>query len=203
MISPIPSTPQNHYEPLIAAAPATSIDVQLENARKQLLDLGLRNTLLNYRPLRSRGVAVVDELSAEVFRILVSNKKPMSFLPAPQKALETDTEREIAATPTGTTDPHPALTQPDEDDSQPAARHLDSRLQSAVPADQLQLRLLNTYHAARTSIEEQGVNILYLALGMLLWFESDSSSIPRRAPLILVPVSLEREYRRAFPCRLY
>ncbi|WP_375378239.1 DUF4011 domain-containing protein [Hymenobacter cellulosilyticus] len=52
--------------------------------------------------------------------------------------------------------------------------------------------MLNTYYTARTSLEEQGVNILYLALGQLTWYEADSSPEPRRAPLLLVPVLLER-----------
>ena len=56
----------------------------------------------------------------------------------------------------------------------------------------LQSRLLKTERDARTFIEEQGVNILYLALGMLRWYEAESSQEPRRAPLILVPVALER-----------
>ena len=36
-----------------------SILAQIEEARKELLDLSLRNPLLNYRPLRARGLEVV------------------------------------------------------------------------------------------------------------------------------------------------
>ena len=61
---------------------------------------------------------------------------------------------------------------------------------------QLQIRLLATYHAARTSMEEQGVNTLYLALGMLSWSEEDNSEKFCRAPLILIPVELERSDAR-------
>jgi hypothetical protein len=57
--------------------------------------------------------------------------------------------------------------------------------------------LLSTYYTARTAIEEQGVTTLYLALGMLEWYESESSEIPRRAPLILIPVELSRSSVRA------
>ena len=55
---------------------------QLEAARKDLLNLGLRNKLISYKPLRARGLEVVDELPEEVFRILVSNGRRMSFIPA-------------------------------------------------------------------------------------------------------------------------
>jgi hypothetical protein len=86
------------------------------------------------------------------------------------------------------------LAQPEEEeeDGRPAARHVDRKLQTNLPTAKLQSRLLKTDHDARVFIEEQGVNILYLALGMLRWFESGSSQEPRRAPLILVPVTLER-----------
>ena len=49
------------------------ISAKLEAARRELLDLSLRNPLLNYRPLKSRGVEVVNEIPAAVFRILVNN----------------------------------------------------------------------------------------------------------------------------------
>src|SRR5207253_660358 len=50
-------------------------------------------------------------------------------------------------------------------------RYTDSKLQTGLPTDDLQKRLLKIFYDARTSIEDQGVNILYLALGMLDWYE--------------------------------
>ena len=50
---------------------------------KKLLDLSNRNHLLNTprHRRRSRALEIVDELSEEIFRILVSERKAMSFLP--------------------------------------------------------------------------------------------------------------------------
>jgi len=48
------------------------------------------------------------------------------------------------------------------------------------------------YTESQIAIEEQGINILYLAVGFLKSYESDSSDTPRYAPLILVPAKLER-----------
>ncbi len=45
---------------------------------------------------------------------------------------------------------------------------------------------------AQTIESEQGVNILYLALGFLKWFEPRDLERPRYAPLILVPATLAR-----------
>ncbi|CAN5386367.1 hypothetical protein BH23CHL1_BH23CHL1_08030 [soil metagenome] len=161
----------------MAASNVEAMSRQIEQAREKLLDLGLRNSLINHRPLRARGVEVVDELPAEIFQMLVPQSRRMSFDPAP------DAESQSAL----------ALTQPEEDplDGR-AARHTDQRLQTSVPSAQLQSRLLATYYAARTSIEEQGVNVLFIALGMLEWYESASSQEPRKAPLVLIPVELTR-----------
>jgi very-short-patch-repair endonuclease len=90
------------------------------------------------------------------------------------------------------------LEQPeDRDDRGMAARHLDNKLQTPYDSRRLQTRLRNTHSAARTAIEEQGVNILFLALGFLQWYESTSSEIELRAPLVLVPVTMERPSAQA------
>ena len=81
-----------------------------------------------------------------------------------------------------------------------APEHLETRygdlfLETALGPDAQQKRLLRIALDARTAEEEQGVNILYLALGFLSWFEDDSSTVPRQAPLILVPAELVRNDR--------
>jgi len=63
-----------------------NISSTIEISRKELLDLGLRNPLLNYRSSRARGIEVVDELPVEVFRSLVRERKSMSFKAAPEKS---------------------------------------------------------------------------------------------------------------------
>ena len=45
----------------------TEVRARLENSRKELLDLSLRNPLLNYRPLSARGVEIVGENSHQDF----------------------------------------------------------------------------------------------------------------------------------------
>ncbi|HEY4243203.1 MAG TPA: DUF4011 domain-containing protein [Kofleriaceae bacterium] len=56
-------------------------------------------------------------------------------------------------------------------------------------------KLTTIYRAAREAIEETGSNPLCLAIGMLDWYESESSDKPRRAPILLVPVTLVRNAR--------
>src|ERR1700726_3836148 len=45
---------------------------------------------------------------------------------------------------------------------------------------------------AKTAEEERG-DILFLALGFLRWYEDEKSDVPRYAPLILLPVYLDRD----------
>ena len=160
--------------------PENSTSSKLEAARRELLDLSLRNPLLHYRPLKSRGVEVVNELPAEIYRILVKEGKAMSFLPIDSKTALSLIEQ--PATPNTPFVPTPAQT--------------DNKLQTKETLEKLQSRLLDTYHSARMFVEEQGVNILYLALGSLTWYETENSAEGRQAPLILVPVELERTTAR-------
>ncbi len=73
-----------------------------------------------------------------------------------------------------------------------ANRHTDTRLQTRLTSKGLQKRLLKLYFDARTLEEEQGVNVLYLALGTLKWIDPNNVANVRYAPLVSVPVSLER-----------
>jgi hypothetical protein len=48
---------------------------------------------------------------------------------------------------------------------------------------------------ARTAEEEQGINILFLAIGFLRWYEDSKSDVLRESPLILMPVELVRNIK--------
>ena len=176
------------------------IRAQLDAARHDLLDLGLRNPLLNYRTTKARGLDVVDEVPAEVHRILVEQGRPMSFLAAPDLDNAPTDLFDVGEFEAGeyTGDLALLLAQPEDDETDSrASRHTDTRLQTPYTSAKLQSRLLSTFYAARTFIDEQGVNVLYLALGMLEWYQDASSDNKRRAPLLLVPVELTRTDVRA------
>lgn len=151
-----------------------SILPKLEASRKELLDLGMRNTLLNYKVPKARGIHVIQEKSTSIFELMVRQNKAMTFLSRPGKDDDDVVE-------------WPELTKEEQENS-----YNDTRLQTSETEQKLQTKILNTYYFARTSIEEQGVNILYLSLGMLNWYEQGNTTEPRQAPIILIPVSLER-----------
>jgi len=154
----------------VAPPDRVSIGRQLAQSRKELLDLTLRNSLLNFRPSRTRGLTIIHEVPREVFKILVRDRRAMSFQPAgagAEAAPATD-DQEIPAALL-------SLMATDDEPDQREPRHTDNRLQTPYDRTQLDVRLRNTFRFAHTSLEEQGVNILFLALGMLHWYESDAS----------------------------
>lgn len=67
------------------------------------------------------------------------------------------------------------------------------RLRFYLPENDLSKALTHLYRSSRTSIEENGANTLYLALGLLKWYESPSSERPRYAPILLLPVEIIRK----------
>lgn len=62
-----------------------------------------------------------------------------------------------------------------------------------MPENDLGKALTHLYRSSRTSIEENGANTLYLALGLLKWYETPSSERPRYAPIVLLPVEIIRK----------
>lgn len=170
--------------------PVISIRDRLLKERHALLDLSTRNRLLN-TPLRTRNnraIEIVDEMASEVFRLLTSNKA-LSFLPGVQLSEEERAELDPDDDVTG------GIPQPEDDTIDQrgvAGRHSDLRLQTRLTSEGLQKRLFDIWYDAQTLEQEQGVNILYLAIGLLRWFDSDSSDTARHAPLVLLPVKLDR-----------
>lgn len=171
----------------------SSIQELLDRSRKELLDLSTRNRLLSI-PVNSKSARIIqvhDELSAEVFRLLVIEKKNLSFVPGKSSKPTVAASNSVLFD-----DEEIGLPQPEGDEvtvNGVAKRHGDARLQTSLTPEGLQRRLLDFYLNARTMIEEQGVNVLYLALGHLKWFEAANSDTARYAPLILIPVELERK----------
>ena len=64
---------------------------------------------------------------------------------------------------------------------------------SPLPKEKLEPLLIDLYRKAKSDIEEGGANTLYLALGFLKWKKSPTEERTYRAPLILLPVRLDRK----------
>lgn len=166
-----------------------SVRDQLLRDRHALLDLSTRNRLLNVplRAARVRTIEIVDERSEETFKSLNAGRA-FSFLPGRQLSEAERAELDPDDSETG------GIPQPDgaTHEGGLAKRHTDLRLQTRLTSEGLQKRLFDIWYDAHTLEEEQGVNVLYLAIGLLRWYDTDTSDVARHAPLLLLPVQLER-----------
>ena len=162
----------------------------IEDARKKLVDTGTRNRLVHVnRSARGRFLNIVNERADDVFRILYAERRKMRFHAS--EAVPVDEEENGDSVHFDDVD----LLGFDGVDEIDESRFTDRLLDTNLGTDALQKRLLQLARDARTAEEEQGINILFLALGFLAWYEDEKSEVPREAPLILVPVELVRNER--------
>jgi very-short-patch-repair endonuclease len=183
-----------------------SVAVGLTRVRNRLLDLTLRNRLLNYAFARNRVVRVVDELPNVLFELL-RNGSELRFDPVPEPRGKPAGEASAAAP--GAEKPSAAaraeahartmgintsfeLPRTPGNVADAAERHRDRAIQTVLFPSDLESTLRKLATAARTSIEETGSNTLFLTFGFLEWAESVDSQKLLLAPLVLLPVSLTR-----------
>jgi len=164
----------------------------LEKTRKKLLDLTRRNALLAFKESQ-RTIRIMDELPDITFDYLVNKNHEMELLPS----LETDDlfnernkkgilNRDISENEKDDYE-LPVVKKYIED------RHQDKFLQTPFTAKPLESRAKRLNQLYRSSIEETGCNMLYLAIGFLEFYEHDNSEDKWFAPLILVPIQIERK----------
>ncbi len=173
-----------------------SVQPQIEALRQKLLELTLRNRMLNFRPSTRLGVTVTGEDSAQVHRILVENGRRMSFAgkpdpPArsaePRLRLHDDPVAEEAFRQDAIEELSAYL-----DDPYATVSRTDTKLHTDELESVLQARLRTIQREANLANEELGIDTLFLTLGMLEWRETGSDRA-YRAPLLFVPVVLERQ----------
>lgn len=161
-----------------AAKPATRID----QWKSRLLDLSLRNRLLNFKETKSTirllsaaPEHVEDELAAET---------ELALRPKPKLMSEDD--------------PRHGATLSKQQRADALAVHLvdelkHGRLHTHLDEAEHARRLTELFRAARNALEENGTNTLYAAVGFLEWRETEHSDRIYRAPLLLIPVELKRK----------
>lgn len=150
---------------------------------RKLLDFSLRNALLNFRVTKNAFQLMTadlgeleDQLSAgKNFRILEMPAEWTATM-RDSKIYEIETGKDLV--------------------NDIAAQELTSgRIRTFLNETDLDKNLKNLYRSAKMSMEENGSNTLFLALGFLRWYESEVSEKPRYAPLVLFPVDIVRSVR--------
>ncbi|MGN0594973.1 MAG: DUF4011 domain-containing protein, partial [Hominimerdicola sp.] len=158
---------------------------------RKLLDLSLRNSLLNFRPNSSSVQFMTSDLAS--LEDAIADGESFRIMPAPSeitltlsdsKIFEIENEKDLIATIS-------------------ESEFKSHRIRTFISESQLEQILKKIHRAAKLSIEENGANTLYLALGFLRWFENDKSERPRFAPLVMIPVEIIRKIQdRSYSIRI-
>jgi very-short-patch-repair endonuclease len=182
------------------------INAQIDAWRALLLDTTKRNRLINFKVGRTGGIAIVHPDPGNVWHSLVTTNARLTFA-WKRDLIDLPPDPEEAGT-AGSLPLFDHLEAPVQEDGEdvlarcrhsPRLRpdHLLTELSDRRLAGRLNRLALNS----RESLAEQGVATLYVAFGILRWFESPDSQVEVRSPLLLVPVRLDRESIQA-PWRL-
>ncbi|MCY6411609.1 DUF4011 domain-containing protein [Acinetobacter sp. VNH17] len=157
--------------------PVESKATRVDRWLRRLLDLSLRNKLLNFKDNRYSIPLQCSELTLGKLEDALANQEGFLFKSVDSISLK-DVQRE--------------------NESQHINQYVDESLSrkllfSPLETPLLEKRLIEVYRASRTALEEGGANTLFLAIGFLEWKESERSKRTFKAPLLLIPVQITRE----------
>lgn len=144
-----------------------NIDDKIERWKKRLLDLGKRNRLVNFYETKRSNVGITSPDYDVLYKRLVQDEKLSFSFPLKTSYDENGEEFNISV------------------------QEGDLQTKKTLNEQQKTLKILRT--RAKTSMEEQGINSLYLTFGIIKWKESDVSEVEISSPIILVPVTLTIE----------
>ena len=146
--------------------------------QRKLLQLDRRNNLLYFKA-RTTAIRIADHSPDTLLTALSSHRSSLTFDYAearhrrrPDLFTHLDTQVDQG--------------------QEPHVREGD--LRGDCPPLELQRRLGNLRRRARQWQEEQGLNVLFLAMGFLHWVDEDGEKVA--APLLLLPCRLDRESPR-------
>ena len=165
MIETIPDTPKG----------------RIERWQTKLLDLSLRNRLLNFKPGKQTVPCLVPDVGMLEDRLAAEDSfRAYSLLqddPIGERQLSAQERNAII-------------------DS--VVRDAFQRGQITIDLDRREMdkRLLGLYRKAKSDLQEGGTNTLFLAAGFLRW-QREGEQRNYRAPLLLIPIKLERKSARS------
>lgn len=159
---------------------------RLDHWQRKLLDLSLKNNLLNFKS--GRKAIRLETHDAGKLEDLLAGGRALRILPRPQ--LMDGLDPRSRAIHEGRTGKDVWLAH--------AAEALErGEVFASTPADELDARLVELFRSSRAALEEGGANSLYLAFGFLSWTRDPKDERKYRAPLILLPATLARKSVRA------
>jgi very-short-patch-repair endonuclease len=159
---------------------------RLARWQRKLLDLSLRNNLLNFKA--GKKALKLEAPDPGALEDLLADGQAIRILPSPDLMDGADPRSQV-------------IFEGREREDLRKGHALDALKRREVfvrvAKEELETRLVDLYRAARLTLQEGGANTLYLAIGFLSWTREDKGEQRYKAPLILVPVSLDRKSIRS------
>lgn len=150
---------------------------------RKLLDLSLRNNLLNYVPGR-KGIQLLVRNSRELEDGIYDGRE---YLILPEITDHHKEQAEVNLSPSDYLLKYDDLIE---------GEFEQKKLRTLLDEENLAKKLTKMYRDARLHIEESGANSLFLAVGLLKWYENTRTTKERYAPLLLIPVELKKKVGR-------
>ena len=153
----------------------TILDRKIDYWEHQLLDLGKRNKMINYRETKRATLKITEPSIGDLFQRLAVKEEKLTF----QRAIDKETDIRVFSILSLLESLHVSL----------PVTVGDIGTESSILERQKTLKHLRS--KSRLALEEQGTNILYLSFGFIEWKEGKGASAKWiKSPLVLVPVVL-------------
>jgi hypothetical protein len=151
---------------------AADVPPRVQGWKNRLLDLTLRNPLLNFRTRSSTVPLIVDDLGGL------------------EDALSSGTILQLVARPPA---PRPGQPVPPVDAFMQDAAFASGRVYADLTEARLPKSATSAWRTARTMMDEGGIQAMFLIVGFLKFYEPHRPDVERTAPLLLVPVEMKRK----------
>ncbi|WP_346288194.1 DUF3320 domain-containing protein [Zoogloea sp.] len=167
--------------------PTAELDPKDRLARwqRKLLDLSLRNALLNFKQGKK---ALLLDVAAPTLEDALAEGQTLKLLPSSDLMQGRDPRSQQL---------HEARSLEDLRKAYAADALKRREVLIRLEEQELDGRLVDLYRGARNALQEGGANTLFLALGFLVWTRPEKPDQRVKAPLILLPVTLDRKSARS------
>ncbi len=180
-VADAPTTIASNLKPSSVQTVVTSEKLSKKTLwERRLLDLGLRNSLINMR-LKRNVIPILAESLDQLENALADGSDFAIHCKPAELRISSD------ETNLGTLHDLGGFKELIK------AEFQNKRLRTTLTEQELATALKALYRSAKVALEENGANTLYLTLGLLRWYETESSSRERYAPLIMIPIEMVRK----------
>ena len=170
-----------------------SIEKRIYKWKEKLIDLSKRNRLLCFKTSKYSTLRIIDEQPPEVYRSIVQNMQTMEFLPIKVSEEDISEEERKSLEELNEGIEFKAQEFKAYENEELDEKHVDKFLQTKLSEEDLKKTLSKISTTARSTNDDLGYNVLFLALGSVIWYETDYSDEKLEAPVILVPVEIKRK----------